>query len=505
MVGDDGAGNQVGVAPGAQFIAAKGCATADCSDAALLASAQWMLAPTDLSGANPRPDLRPDIVNNSWGGTGGDPWYEASVNAWVAAGIMPIFANGNSGPACGTAFSPGDYTAAYSVANYDINNVIAANSSRGPSGSGDTKPNIAAPGINVRSSVNGGGYANFTGPSMAAPHVAGTVALLWSASPALRGNLAATRALLDAGAVDSPDDQCGGTDDDNNVFGEGRLDAFATVSAALVNDAPVATNDGYSTNEDTTLTVAAPGVLGNDSDPDGNALTAALVAGPAHGSLTLNAAGSFTYTPAANFNGSDTFTYRPSDGTAPSNTATVSITVGPVNDAPTVVVAAGGVCDANDRAGTVNLVVADADSPVGSLVLSATSSNQLLVPTANVTFGGAGANRSATVTAVSKTGTSVISITVSDGQATASVTVTISVTGNAADTVTGTAGSDILIGQNGNDILNGLGANDLLCGGRGDDRLTGGVGADRFSGGQGSDIATDLTPAKGDTQDGTIP
>ena len=212
-------------------------------------------------------------MNNSWGSSGGgnDPWYTASVTAWIAAGIMPIFASGNSGPDCGTAGSPGDYTDAYSAGAYDIDNVIADTSSRGSSGFGDTKPNLAAPGVDVPSSVNGGGYANGSGTSMAAPHVSGTVALLWSASPALRGDIAATRALLDATAVDTPDDQCGGTDDDNNVFGEGRLNAFATVSAAIDNDPPVATNDGYSTNEDTALTVAAPGVLGNDSDPDGNA------------------------------------------------------------------------------------------------------------------------------------------------------------------------------------------------------------------------------------------
>ena len=75
MVGDDGAGNQIGVAPAAKFISAKGCETNNCSDAALLASGQWILAPTDLAGNNPRPDLRPDIVNNSWGSSGGDAWY----------------------------------------------------------------------------------------------------------------------------------------------------------------------------------------------------------------------------------------------------------------------------------------------------------------------------------------------------------------------------------------------------------------------------------------------
>ena len=88
------------------------------------------------------------------------------------------------------------------------------------------------------------------------------------------------------------------------------------------------------TDEDTPLTVAAPGVLGNDTDVDGDALTAVLVSGPANGTLTLNADGSFTYTPDANFNGTDSFTYKASDGTADSNVATVTITVTPVNDAP---------------------------------------------------------------------------------------------------------------------------------------------------------------------------
>ena len=141
--------------------------------------------------------------------------------------------------------------------------------------------------------------------------------------------------------------------------------------------------------------------------------------------------------------------------------------------------------------------MADAKAPATSLVLSATSSNRGLVPTANVTFGGSGANRRGSITAVSGgTGTSLITIRVSDGQATGTVTVRMSVTGNGNDTVNGTAGSDILIGRNGNDILRGLGANDVLCGGGGDDRLNGGAGADRFSGGTGRDTAVDLTPRR---------
>ena len=108
-----------------------------------------------------------------------------------------------------------------------------------------------------------------------------------------------------------------------------------TITVHAVNDAPAATADAFSTNEDTQLTVPAAGVLANDTDIDGDALSAVLVGGPAHGaSFTLNADGSFTYTPAGNYNGPDSFTYKANDGTADSNPVTVTITVNPVNDAP---------------------------------------------------------------------------------------------------------------------------------------------------------------------------
>ncbi|MEV7616806.1 S8 family serine peptidase [Streptomyces sp. NPDC089799] len=231
MVGDDGGANKIGVAPGAKWIAAKGCETNSCSEASLLASGQWIVAPTDANGQNPRPDLAPHIVNNSWGGAGGDGWYQQVVDTWRAAGIFPAFSNGNSGPGCATSGSPGDYASSYSSGAFDINNAIAPFSSRGAPQGGGIKPNIAAPGVNVRSSVPGG-YDSFSGTSMASPHTAATVALIWSAAPALEGDVAQTEALLDGTAVDTDNTGCGGTAADNNVFGEGRLDALAAVRAA---------------------------------------------------------------------------------------------------------------------------------------------------------------------------------------------------------------------------------------------------------------------------------
>jgi VCBS repeat-containing protein len=118
---------------------------------------------------------------------------------------------------------------------------------------------------------------------------------------------------------------------------DGQADSnVATVSITVnhVNHPPVANNDAYSLNEDASLTVAAPGVLANDTDIDGDTLHAALVAGPVHGTLALNADGSFTYTPAPLFFGADSFTYRANDGLANSNVATVSLTINHVNHPP---------------------------------------------------------------------------------------------------------------------------------------------------------------------------
>ncbi|TRV80794.1 S8 family serine peptidase [Streptomyces sp. 130] len=276
MVGSDGTGNAIGVAPGARWISAKACTPEGCPREALLAAGQWMLAPTDADGENPRPDLAPDVINNSWGADSLDTWYQAMVQSWRDAGIFPAFSNGNTGPACDTAGSPGAYTNTYSSGAFDNTNKIASFSSRGPGVDGTVKPNIAAPGMNVRSSAPGGGYAIKSGTSMASPHTAATVALLWSAAPALRGDVAATEAVLNRSAIDVDDTTCGGTADFNNVYGEGRLDAYKAVEAAPRDHVGALTG-----------TVTAGG------DPAADAEVS--VAGPTRATLTTKKDGSYAF------------------------------------------------------------------------------------------------------------------------------------------------------------------------------------------------------------------
>ncbi|HEV7487903.1 MAG TPA: Ig-like domain-containing protein [Thermoanaerobaculia bacterium] len=157
---------------------------------------------------------------------------------------------------------------------------------------------------------------------------------------------------------------------------DGSLNSnVATVSITItpVNDAPVANNDAYSVAEGGTLNTPAPGVLGNDTDSDSPALTAALVSGPAHASsFALNANGSFTYVHDGSETTTDSFTYRANDGSQNSNIATVTITISPVNDAPVAVNDAYAV----NEGGTINAVApgvlgndTDADSPTLTAVL----------------------------------------------------------------------------------------------------------------------------------------
>ncbi len=115
---------------------------------------------------------------------------------------------------------------------------------------------------------------------------------------------------------------------------DGSALATVTITVTSENDGPIAADDIYATNEDTPLAIAAPGVLANDTDLDGDELTAALTSGPSHGTLVLQANGAFDYTPDTHWNGTDAFAYRASDGIGGSDLATVTITVSAQNDTP---------------------------------------------------------------------------------------------------------------------------------------------------------------------------
>ncbi|WUT00709.1 S8 family serine peptidase [Streptomyces sp. NBC_00708] len=228
--------NGLGVAPNAKWIAAKGCASDVCYDDELLEAGQWILAPTDHNGQNPRPDLAPNIVNNSWGNKDtSTPFYQDILAAWDAAGIFEAFAAGNDGDGvtCSTTHPPGAQADSYGVGAYDVNGKIANFSGFGPSPTdGSEKPNISAPGVQIPSTWPGNSYNTINGTSMATPHVAGAVALLWSAAPSLIGNIEETRNLLNEGARDVDDTHCGGTAGMNYVWGNGKLDILASVEKA---------------------------------------------------------------------------------------------------------------------------------------------------------------------------------------------------------------------------------------------------------------------------------
>jgi subtilisin family serine protease/membrane protease YdiL (CAAX protease family) len=262
VLGRDGE-NQVGLAPGAQWIACRNMRQGLGNPGSYVSCMEFLLAPFPLGG-DPLHDGDPargaHIVNNSWGcptqeGCQPDTLHTAVENL-SAAGQMMVVSAGNEGPACGTVEDPPAlYDAALSVGALGRDNQVAGFSSRGPVVVGDSmsliKPDLVAPGVDIRSAIPGG-YAALPGTSMAGPHVAGAVALLWSADPALIGDIDRTEALLtgtaqrltadavcagsapgvDAGIVCACGDDVPGSVP-NNVYGWGMLDVWAAVQMLL--------------------------------------------------------------------------------------------------------------------------------------------------------------------------------------------------------------------------------------------------------------------------------
>jgi len=251
--------NQTGMAPGAQWIACDGCEGTSCPDAALLTCAEWIIAP--YPSGQPRladPDKRPHVVNNSWGDCGRsyDGWYQSSVDAWQAAGIFPVFSNGNSSncgypspPGLNTVGNPARYGNVTGVGSTGKNNgTYATHSNWGPTDFLDTinpngfaniKPQVVAPGVSIRSAINSGNssYASWNGTSMSAPHVTGLVALMWQAAPCLIGNYAATETIIQETATPIPYATGNGDEGPGNVpnhaTGWGEINALEAVRVAI--------------------------------------------------------------------------------------------------------------------------------------------------------------------------------------------------------------------------------------------------------------------------------
>jgi serine protease AprX len=242
VVGDDGAGNQIGMAPGAKWIGCRNMDQGNGTPARYIECMEFFLAPYPVNG-NPNqgdPLKAPDITSNSWvcppsEGCSANT-LQAAVEAQAAAGIMMVAGAGNDGPDCSTVFyPPALYEASYTVGALNTStDIIASFSSRGPvtiDGSNRIKPDITAPGTNTRSSYNtsDNAYASLSGTSMATPHIAGAMALLWCARPDLRHDIAGSRTVLDNAAHFISSTLCGDPGPPNNVYGWGRVDISAAV------------------------------------------------------------------------------------------------------------------------------------------------------------------------------------------------------------------------------------------------------------------------------------
>jgi subtilisin family serine protease len=273
-------GENVGVAPGATWFGCANLVRNLGNPALYLECLQFMLAPFPQAGdplRNGDPSRAADVLNNSWGCPieveGCAPQALApAVAALADAGIFVVVSAGNEGPSCSSVSAPpAIYAEVLSVGAIDQAGDLATFSGAGPvtvDGSGRTKPDLVAPGVDVLSAWPGSSYNTLSGTSMAGPHVAGTVALMWSANPALRGDIQRTTQLLqetarpftgtlEGSALPADDsvsnelaqgplatmmgaayeDSCLAQSDlsvlPNNVVGYGVVDVYAAVQAAL--------------------------------------------------------------------------------------------------------------------------------------------------------------------------------------------------------------------------------------------------------------------------------
>ena len=248
MTGNSASGVQIGVAPSARWIGCRNMERGWGRPSTYIECFEWFLAPTNLEDNEPDPDLAPHVINNSWAcpdfeGCNPSNWWlmEQAVENLRAAGVVVVVSAGNEGSrGCGSVSNaPAFFEGSLSVGAIRSNEAISGFSSRGPvkiDGSGRLKPNVVAPGSGVRSATRNGGYAVWSGTSMAGPHVAGAVAIIISANPQLSGHVGLIESILEQSAVPLTSSQnCedyGSEKTPNPVFGYGRIDLLEAVKKA---------------------------------------------------------------------------------------------------------------------------------------------------------------------------------------------------------------------------------------------------------------------------------
>ena len=303
------------------------------------------------------------ITNNSYGyaGTnvGGSSVMSAAIGRAKDAGVLYIVAAGNSRtgiPASDMDGSFNSWPAEYSKVHDNVITVAAIDEGGAfatYSHWGDESVQIAAPGTSIASTYTNDGYVYLSGTSMASPHVAGAAALLWAERPDM-SYLEIKDAILNNTRADHL-----------NLVTNGVLDLGLAMTAitSSTNSPPVAANDTATVDEDSFVAI---NVLQNDTDPENDTLSVQSFTNPSNGSVSANN-GVLTYTPDANFNGSDSFNYTINDGNGNTDTASVAITVNAVNDNP---VAADDASVTNqDTAVLINVISNDSDVDGDSLTV----------------------------------------------------------------------------------------------------------------------------------------
>uniref|UniRef100_K3WEZ4 subtilisin n=1 Tax=Globisporangium ultimum (strain ATCC 200006 / CBS 805.95 / DAOM BR144) TaxID=431595 RepID=K3WEZ4_GLOUD len=231
------AGSQgVGVAPGAKWSACKACNQLNCPESEILACSQFIMCPSNPQGTVTDCTKAPRVVHNAWYSAQNDFWFKPTVDAWEKVDIVSVFQAGDFGPSCGTVTSPGDYPNAITVGSIGNTNTLSTFGGKGPTVEKRVKPDLVAPGSRIRSATNTSDseYMTKSGTSIAAAHVAGTVALLLSYQPdfsvsEVKVALYTTTDQTGISQTAASNLTCGGLPDGvwpNNQFGHGLVNAL---------------------------------------------------------------------------------------------------------------------------------------------------------------------------------------------------------------------------------------------------------------------------------------